>query len=252
MLRKIKQIKRKKRPKSSFRKRQKALEYKNSIKEVRMALEDLRKGKFIIVSDDKNRENEGDLIIPADKVTPEHITFMVNHGTGIICCSIEEKRAKELQLPLMVPNEDNSEKHSCAFTVSTDYKIGTSTGVSSYDRYLTINNLNPSSKANFTDFARPGHVFPLIAREGGLLERQGHTEASMELAKLCGSSPSGCLCELVNKNGTMARYVDLLQFSKKYNIRIITIKQIILYKKHTNELSSFITRTSTNKYESYT
>ena len=228
MLQKFKQLKLKRRPKSSFSRRR-AIEYKNSLKEVNMALDDLKSGKFIIVSDDKNRENEGDLIIPSDKVTPDHITFMVNHGTGIICCSLEEKRAQELQLPLMVPDKNNSEKHSCAFTISTDYKIGTTTGVSSHDRYLTIHNLNPASNATYTDFSRPGHVFPLIARDGGLFERQGHTEASIELAKLSGSSPSGCLCELVNKNGTMSRYPDLVKFSNKYNIRMITIKQIMIY-----------------------
>lgn len=204
---------------------------------IEQALAALRRGECIIVLDDDNRENEGDLIIPADNITPEVISFMCRTCTGIICCATTEQRVSELNLPLMVPK--NTEKHGCSFTVSVDYRHGTTTGVSSHDRALTIKQLAPGSGSVSSDFNRPGHVFPLQAREGGVLQRAGHTEASVDLAKLSGYSPAGCICEIMNPDGTMARLPELRLFSKKHSLHMITIADLMTYRlTHESFLSS--------------
>jgi len=191
------------------------------------AIKDLRCGKCILIADSADRENEVDIVIPADNITEEIVTFMVRYSTGILCVSITEERANELELPLMVSN--NTEKHGCAFTVSTDYKWGTSTGVSSKDRMLTIKNLSPKSIAVASDFSKPGHIFPLRARNGGLIERQGHTEASICISDLAGFSKAACLSEIVNEDGTMCRVSDAIPFMVKHNLKMISIEELKNY-----------------------
>lgn len=197
----------------------------NSIEE---ALEDIKKGKMIIVVDDENRENEGDLIMASEFVTPESINFMTKHARGLICVAITEERAKELKLEPMVPK--NTSFHETAFTVSVDLiGEGCTTGISAYDRAKTILGLvNPDKKAS--DFARPGHIFPLIAKPDGVLRRAGHTEAAVDLAKLAGLKPSGVLVEIMNDDGTMARLPELLKIAEKFKFKIISIKDLIHYR----------------------
>ena len=191
------------------------------------AIQDLRKGKCILIADSADRENEIDIVIPAENITEKIVTFMVRYSTGILCVAITDDRANELKLPLMVKN--NTEKYSCAFTVSTDYKWGTTTGVSSRDRMLTIKNLSPSSQAIASDFTKPGHVFPLRAKTGGLFERNGHTEASLCITKLSGFSEAACVCELVNNNGTMCRVSDAIDFIVTHNLKMINIEELTNY-----------------------
>lgn len=194
---------------------------------VEKGLEAIRKGEFVIVLDDHDRENEGDLIIAADKVTTEKIGFMVRHTSGVICVSMTSERLNELNIPLMCI--ENNESQKTAFTISVDYAHGTSSGISAFDRALTILSLdNPKSKAH--DFKRPGHIFPLRYNPGGVLKRAGHTEAAMDLAKLAGSSHCGVLCEIVNDDGSMARGIQIEDFSKKHNIPILTVKELINYR----------------------
>ncbi|NGX42200.1 MAG: Riboflavin biosynthesis protein RibBA [Chlamydiae bacterium] len=203
------------------------------MKNIEKALTDFAEGKFVIVSDDHNRENEGDLIIAAEKITPEAIAFMVRHTTGIVCVPLTPERLAALQLPQMVP--ENTEMHRTAFSVSVDYCHGTTTGVSSVDRAATIKALiDPETKPS--DLRRPGHIFPLKYREGGVLKRAGHTEAAIDLARLCGMYPAGALCELVNDDGSMARLPDLERFSAKHNIPIITVADIIRYRRRKEKL----------------
>jgi 3,4-dihydroxy-2-butanone 4-phosphate synthase len=191
------------------------------------AIKDLRNGKCILIADSADRENEVDIVIPADNITEEIVTFMVRYSTGILCVSITEERANELELPLMVST--NTEKHGCAFTVSTDYKWDTSTGVSSRDRMLTIKNLAESSQAIASDFTKPGHIFPLRAKEGGIFERNGHTEASLCISDLAGFSKAACLSELINEDGTMCRVSDAIPFMVKHNLKMISIEELIKY-----------------------
>lgn len=194
----------------------------NTIEE---AIEDLKKGKVIIVCDDENRENEGDFVGLADFATPEMINFMAMEGRGLICTPITNELARKLNLHPMV--EKNTDHHKTAFTVSIDH-IDTTTGISAYERSLTIRKLlEEDSEAD--DFRRPGHVFPLVAKEGGVLRRAGHTEAAVDLAKLAGAKPAGVICEIMNKNGTMARVDDLQIIAKKFDLKIITIKDLIDY-----------------------
>ncbi len=191
------------------------------------AIEDIKKGRMVIVVDDENRENEGDLIMAAEKVTPEAINFMAKHARGLICVSITPERAQELDLPLMV--KDNTAPYQTAFTVSVDAKEGTTTGISAYDRAVTIKKLiDPTTKPS--DLARPGHVFPIIAKKGGVLQRSGHTEASLDLARLAGLYPAGVMCEIMNEDGTMARLPQLMEFAKKFNLKIIKIEDLIKYR----------------------
>lgn len=203
----------------------------NTIEE---ALLDLRAGKVIIVVDDEDRENEGDFICAAEAVTPEIINFMAQHGRGLICTPIEEKRADELDLPLMV--NANTALHETAFTVSIDLiGNGCSTGISAYDRATGIRNLtNPGAKPS--DYARPGHIFPLRAKTGGVLRRTGHTEAAVDLARLAGFYPAGVLVEILNNDGSMARLPQLLEVAKQFDLKIISIDDLVAYRMRTERL----------------
>lgn len=195
----------------------------NTIEE---ALEDLKQGKMIIVVDDEDRENEGDLVAIAEFATPDVINFMATHGKGLICTPVTEELAKKLNLHAMVTN--NTDNHQTAFTVSIDH-IETTTGISAYERSFTIMQLM-NEHAQADHFRRPGHVFPLIAKKNGVLERPGHTEAAVDLAKACGSFPAGVICEIMNDDGKMSRLDDLLDFGKKHNLKIISIEELIRYR----------------------
>jgi len=186
-----------------------------------------RAGEMVVLTDDENRENEGDLVIAASKATPAAINFMATHGRGLICAPITEKRAEKLQLGEMAPSDD---PYKTAFTVSVDAKEGTTTGISAFDRSNTIAALiDPQSSRN--DFVVPGHVFPLIARDGGVLRRAGHTEAAVDLAILAGLSPAGVICEIMNEDGSMARLPALDNFRKKHNLKWCSIAEIIAYRR---------------------
>ncbi len=199
------------------------------------ALEDLRNGKMVIVCDDEDRENEGDFLMPAEQVTPEAINIMAKHGRGLICSPITRKRAHELDLNRMVEDNDNTDAYGTAFTVSVDLKEGTTTGISAADRANTISALI-DDKARPEDFRRPGHVFPLIAHEGGVLRRAGHTEAAIDLARLSGHKPAGVICEIMNEDGTMARLPELVELAKEFDLKIITIKDLIAYRMQNERL----------------
>lgn len=191
------------------------------------AIEDIRDGKIVVVIDDEDRENEGDLLMAAEKVTPEAINFMATYGKGLICMPLTEEYLKRLNIPQMV--KDNTDNHETAFTVSIDH-IETTTGISAYERALTIQKvLEKESTPN--DFRRPGHIFPLKARKGGVLVRNGHTEAAVDLARLAGLKPGGVICEIMSKDGTMARTDELMEFCKIHNLKIITIKDLVEYRK---------------------
>ncbi len=192
------------------------------------AVEDIRNGKMVIVVDDENRENEGDFIMASEFVTPEAVNFMTKYARGLICVAITEERAKELELEPMVPR--NTSLHETAFTVSVDLiGEGCTTGISAHDRAKTIKALvNKEKKSN--DFARPGHVFPLIAKKGGVLRRAGHTEAAVDLAVLAGLQPSGVLVEIMNDDGTMARLPDLIKIARQFQFKIVSIKDLIHFR----------------------
>ncbi|MEW6774061.1 MAG: bifunctional 3,4-dihydroxy-2-butanone-4-phosphate synthase/GTP cyclohydrolase II [Bacteroidota bacterium] len=192
------------------------------------AIDDIRNGKMVIVVDDEDRENEGDLIMASELVTPDAINFMTKYARGLICVAITEKRAEELKLSPMV--HQNTSFHETAFTVSVDLiGEGCTTGISAHDRAKTIRALvNPDKKPS--DFARPGHIFPLVAKDGGVLRRSGHTEAAVDLATLAGLQPSGVLVEIMNDDGTMARLPDLIKMAEKFNFKIISIKDLIHYR----------------------
>ncbi|MEA2477573.1 MAG: 3,4-dihydroxy 2-butanone 4-phosphate synthase / cyclohydrolase [Actinomycetota bacterium] len=206
-----------------------------SLATIEQAIEEVAQGRMIIVVDDEDRENEGDIIVAAEKVTPEHINFMVRYCSGIICVPMEAERLKELHLPLMAP--ENSEAMGTAFTVSVDARDGTSTGISAEDRATTVTRLVDPDAAPL-DFRRPGHVFPLRYVEGGVLRRAGHTEASVDLARLAGLSPAGTLCEVVNQDGTMARLPDLERFAEEHGLLIISIADLIAYRRRWEKLVS--------------
>ncbi|MHC5310395.1 3,4-dihydroxy-2-butanone-4-phosphate synthase [Myroides sp. LJL116] len=197
----------------------------NTIEE---AIEDIRQGKVIIVVDDEDRENEGDFIAAAEMVTPEMINFMATHGRGLICAPLTQSRCKELDLHPMVT--DNTVLHQTAFTVSVDLKgHGCTTGISTYDRAKTIEFLvKEETKAE--DLGRPGHIFPLIAKQGGVLRRTGHTEAAVDLARLAGFKPAGILVEILNEDGTMARLPELMEVAKKWDLKIISIEKLVAYR----------------------
>ena len=191
------------------------------------AVADIRAGKIIIVIDDEDRENEGDLVMAAEKVTGEAINFMATYGKGLICTPMEEEILKELQINSMV--ENNTDNHETAFTVSVDYK-DTTTGISAYERALTISKLLENG-VKPEDFRRPGHVFPLAAKKNGVLERTGHTEAAVDLAKLAGLKDAGVICEVMKEDGHMARTEDLIKMAKEHNLKIITVKSLLEYRK---------------------
>ena len=199
------------------------------ISDIEEIIEDQKSGKMVIMVDDEDRENEGDLIIPAQKVDDKAINFMATHGRGLICLSLTEERVKELDLPLMSQNNDT--RDSTAFTISIEAKEGVTTGISAQDRAVTIRTAIDKSKSK-RDLISPGHVFPLVARDGGVLIRAGHTEASVDLARLSGHSPAGVICEIMNDDGTMARVPDLINFSKKHNIKIGRIVDLISHRRH--------------------
>jgi 3,4-dihydroxy 2-butanone 4-phosphate synthase/GTP cyclohydrolase II len=191
------------------------------------AIEDIRSGKFVIVVDDEDRENEGDLIIAAEKVTPEAINFMAVHGRGLICMSVTGERLDELRIPMMV--RDNTSKFTTAFTVSVEAKHGTSTGISAADRAKTVKTIiDPETRPE--DLLMPGHMFPLRARDGGVLVRAGQTEAAVDLARLAGLYPAGVLCEIMNEDGTMARIPQLEQIADKFGLKIVTVADLIAYR----------------------
>ncbi len=191
------------------------------------AIEHVKNGKMIVIVDDEDRENEGDLMIASEKITPEAVNFMATHGRGLICVSLTEERSDELDLPLMV--DKNTSHYGTPFTVSVDAKKGTTTGISAYDRAATIKCLiDAATKPG--DLARPGHIFPLRAKKGGVLVRTGQTEASLDLARMAGLNPSGVICEIMKEDGTMARRSDLEKFNEKFGVPIITIEEIIKYR----------------------
>jgi len=202
--------------------------FSNKLNTIEEAIEDFREGKFLIVVDDEDRENEGDFIIAAEKVTPEKINFMMTQGRGVLCAPITEERCEELELDMQVSK--NTSKFDTPFTITVD-KIGggCTTGVSMYDRCETIKAL-ADKDAKPSDLARPGHVSPLRARTKGVLKRAGHTEATIDLANLAGLYPAGALIEIINEDGTMARLPDLIKVSEKFDIKIITIKDLIAYR----------------------
>mgnify|MGYP001244529010 FL=1 len=196
------------------------------------AIYDLILGRIIIVVDDEDRENEGDFVALAEKATPEVINFMIREGRGLVCVPITEERADELDLPPMVAR--NTDYHGTAFTVSVDH-VETTTGISAYERSRTVRALiDPDSRPQ--SFRRPGHVFPLIAKKGGVLRRAGHTEAAVDLAKMCGSYPAAVICEVIKEDGTMARLPDLYKIAKKHNMKLISIKDLIAYRNQKEKL----------------
>ncbi len=189
------------------------------------AIESFRKGKFVIVVDDEERENEGDLVIAAQDITPKKLNFILKHAKGMICVPMEKIHLDNLHLPLMV--QKNEENTKCMFTITVDAKSGITTGISATDRAKTIMLLaNQKSKAS--DFVRPGHIFPLQAAQGGLRERQGHTEASLELCKRAGKQPAAVICEILNDDGTMARMPQLKKFAAKHRISLVAIHELMI------------------------
>ncbi len=200
------------------------------------AIEDIRQGKVIIVVDDEDRENEGDFIAAAECVTPEMINFMVTHGRGLVCVPITETRAKELDLKMMV--ENNTVLHQTAFTVSVDLKgHGCTTGISVHDRAKTIKAITDENTKP-EDLGRPGHIFPLVAKKGGVLRRTGHTEASIDLARLAGFKSMGILVEILNEDGSMARLPQLIEVAKKFDLKIISIEDLVAYRMQHDSLIS--------------
>ncbi|MFN3872687.1 MAG: bifunctional 3,4-dihydroxy-2-butanone-4-phosphate synthase/GTP cyclohydrolase II [Ignavibacterium sp.] len=205
---------------------------------VEEAIEEIKNGKVIIVVDDEDRENEGDFICAAEYVTPDIVNFMVTHGKGMLCVALSKKRLDELNLPLMV--DSNSALHGTQFTVTVDAIEGTTTGISAADRALTIKKLvDENSKPE--DFARPGHIFPLRAFDEGVLRRAGHTEAAVDLCRLANLKPAGVLCEILREDGEMARVPELIEVAKKFNLKILTVQDLIQYRVRTEKLIEKIT-----------
>ncbi|MCK4571706.1 bifunctional 3,4-dihydroxy-2-butanone-4-phosphate synthase/GTP cyclohydrolase II [candidate division WOR-3 bacterium] len=197
------------------------------------AIECVKKGKPIIIVDDEDRENEGDFVVASEKITPEIINFMAKEGRGLICVPLPEERLQELELPLMTTNI--TARYGTAFTISVDAKKETTTGSSAFDRSTTVKALiDPGTKPS--DLARPGHIFPLQAKKGGVLRRVGHTEATMDIARLSGFYPSGVLCEILDEDGTMARLPHLKEIARKHNLKIITIKSLVEYRQRREKL----------------
>lgn len=199
------------------------------------AIKDLQDGKFVIIVDDESRENEGDLAIASEKVTPEAINFMTKYGRGLICIAMTAERLDELHIPMMVQSQDNTSKFGSPFTVSVEAKYNVTTGISAQDRAVTIKTLiDPAMKAE--DIVRPGHMFPLRARSGGVLVRAGHTEAVVDLAKASGMYPSGVICEIMGNDGEMARLPELEVMAETHGIKIISVSQIIAHRRLTEKL----------------
>jgi 3,4-dihydroxy-2-butanone 4-phosphate synthase len=204
--------------------------------QVELALLALLRGQFVVVADDASRENEGDLIIAAEKLTPQALSFMLRHTSGVVCVALTDERADELELPLMVP--ENSESQRTAFTVTVDLRHGTTTGISAADRSAAIRALaQPGIGAD--SFLRPGHVFPLRARAGGVLERRGHTEAAVDLARLAGFEPAGALCEIVDAEGEMLRGAELERFARRHKLPFLHIADLVEYRQATRQTQTF-------------
>ncbi|GAB4187341.1 MAG: 3,4-dihydroxy-2-butanone-4-phosphate synthase [Thalassobaculales bacterium] len=196
-------------------------------------VEDVRKGRMVILIDDEDRENEGDLVIPAEMATPEVVNFMARYGRGLICLALTRERVDQLGLPLM-PRK-NTTRHETAFTVSIEAREGISTGISAADRALTIRTAIDPARGR-DDIVTPGHVFPLVARDGGVLVRAGHTEAAVDIARLAGLNPSGVICEIMNDDGTMARLPDLVQFAQRHGLKLGTIADLIAHRRRTESI----------------
>ncbi|TNJ37245.1 MULTISPECIES: bifunctional 3,4-dihydroxy-2-butanone-4-phosphate synthase/GTP cyclohydrolase II [Prosthecochloris] len=212
------------------------------IDSIESAIEDLREGKLVIVIDDEDREDEGDFIAAADKVTPEMVNFITKEARGLLCVAVTMDRAQELQLDPMV--QRNTSQHETNFTVSVDALAeGVTTGISAYDRYMTIKML-ADPRCHADDFSRPGHIFPLRAMEGGVLRRVGHTEAAADLAELAGSAPVGLLCEILHDDGSMARLPELLKIKEKFGMKLITIKDLVAYQMKRKKLVTRAVETS--------
>lgn len=215
--------------------------HRNKCNTIDEAIEDIAQGRMVILVDDEDRENEGDLCMAAEKVTPEAINFMAKYGRGLICLSLKPERIQELKIPMMT--DENTSAFGTAFTVSIEAKKGVTTGISAADRATTIlTAINPDTRPE--DIAKPGHVFPLKAKPGGVLQRAGQTEGSVDMARLAGLHPSGVICEIMSDDGTMARMPELMEFSKKHTIKIVTIRDLIKYRMRA-EL--FVHRISTTK-----
>ena len=210
--------------------------------EVEEAIDAIRCGKMIIVTDSEDRENEGDMIMAAEKVSPEAVNFISLHARGLLCQAITQERAQELALPLMV--QKNTSSHATAFTISVDAREGTTTGISAFDRAVTIKALiDPATSPE--DLCRPGHIFPLIARPGGVLARDGHTETAVDLPRLAGLAPSGILCEVLNDDGTMARLPHLEKMAREHGLKILTVEKLIAWRKmHDNDIPSSASETA--------
>ena len=208
----------------------------NKLNSVEEAISDIKSGKLIIVVDDENRENEGDFICAAELASPDIINFMAKNGRGLICVPLTEKRSKKLNLNPMV--SQSTDPMDTAFTISVDLKgNGITSGISASDRSKTIRAI-VNSKTKSTDLARPGHVFPLIAKEGGVLRRTGHTEAAIDFSRLAGFKPAGVICEIMKEDGSMARLDDLFKIAKKFNLKIVTIEDLVAYRmKHDSLIS---------------
>ncbi|HBV55651.1 MAG TPA: 3,4-dihydroxy-2-butanone-4-phosphate synthase [Rhodobacteraceae bacterium] len=207
--------------------------YSDAISPIEEIIDDARNGRMFILVDHEDRENEGDLVIPAQMATPAAINFMAMHGRGLICLSMTSKRVEQLGLPLMA--SQNSSRHETAFTVSIEAREGVSTGISAHDRALTIAVAIDAAKGP-ADIATPGHVFPLRARDGGVLVRAGHTEAAVDVSRLAGLNPSGVICEIMNEDGSMARLPDLIAFAQKHVLKIGTISDLISYRRRNDNL----------------
>lgn len=202
--------------------------YKPYLSTIEDVIQDAYNGKMFILVDDENRENEGDLVIPAEMATAEAINFMAKYGRGLICLTLTRERVEQLGLPLM--SRYNSSRHETAFTVSIEAREGVTTGISAADRAQTVS-VAINAQKSAADICTPGHVFPLVAREGGVLVRAGHTEAAVDIARLAGLNPSGVICEIMNDDGTMARMPDLIAFAKEHQLKIATIADLISYRR---------------------
>ncbi len=208
-------------------------EIRQSIERVERAIAAIRRGAMVILTDDEDRENEGDLVMAATKVTPKAINFMATYGRGLICLTVTEDRSRRLRLPMMV--QDNGSQFGTAFTVSIEAAHGVSTGISAKDRALTVKAaVAPNAKP--TDLVRPGHVFPLVARDGGVLVRTGQTEGSVDLARMAGLEPAGVICEIMNPDGSMARRADLVRFAKKHGLVLLSVADLIRYRLESEHL----------------
>lgn len=205
------------------------LQFGNSLKRVEKALDNLKQGKGVLLVDDENRENEGDLIFPAETITIPQMAMLIRECSGIVCLCLTDEKIKELDLPQMVPN--NTCKYETAFTISIEAKEGVTTGVSAADRVTTILTA-VKTDCKPEELCHPGHVFPLRARTGGVLARRGHTEGTVDLMSLAGYKPSGILCELTNPDGTMARLPQIVDFAKKHNMTVVSIEDICEYKQN--------------------